>query len=296
MAGHTLRRGFTLIELLVVIAIIAVLMALLVPAVQKVREEANRMFCRNNLKQLGLALHQHHGEWGGFPAARQVTPRIHSWVPHILPYIELEAVHKRYDFTTNWNDPTTNDRLPNGVNQTEIKVLLCPSAPPSRRGARGRGMTDYAPTTQITRPNPFLRPIPRSDPTYIGVLGNDVRRQIPHVYDGTSNTTLLAEQAGLNQRWEMGLMVAPSGGTGAWANPGNQVVISGFNPAIPGPPGRCAVNCTNIDEIYAFHPAGANVLFTDGSVQLFRDKLDINIVVPLMTRARGEVVSLSDAF
>jgi prepilin-type N-terminal cleavage/methylation domain-containing protein len=294
--ARTLRRcGFTLIELLVVIAIITLLMALLLPAVQKVREAANRMQCGNNLKQLGIALHNHHNDWAGFPAARQTTPTIHSWVPYLLPYIELDNLHKQYDFKTDWNDAATNDRLPGGPNSTVIKMLVCPSAPSGRRGARQRGITDYAPTTQITRPNPFLQRVPPSDPSYIGVMGNNVRRPIAGVYDGTSNTTILAEQAGLNERWEMGQFIASSGGTGAWANPGNQVILSGFNPATRTIPGPCGVNCTNIDEIYAFHPAGAQILLTDGSVHLLKKQTDINIVVPLMTRNGGEQIA-TDAF
>ena len=296
MGKTFVRSGFTLIELLVVIAIIVLLMALILPAIQKVREAANRMQCASNIRQLGVALHHHHNDYNAFPAARQATPTIHSWVPFLLPYIELDYVYKQYNFLTNWDDPTTNDKLPDGVNQTVIKLMLCPSAPGRRRGARQRGITDYAPTTQITRPNPFLSPVPPSDSTYIGVLGNNRRRKIAEVHDGTSYTLILAEQAGLNQRWVMGSWIADTGGTGAWANPGNQIIISGFNPATMTLPGPYGVNCTNIDEIYAFHPAGANVLFTDGRVELIKRLTDINIVVPLMTRNNAEVVRMEDAF
>ncbi len=293
MASTATRRGFTLVELLVVIAIIGILMALLLPAVQKVREAANAMRCRGNLKQLGIALHAHHNDYSGLPAARQATPTLHSWVPYMLPYIELSNVYDRYDFKTHWNDPTTNDKLPDGVNQTEIKLLLCPTAPAGRRGARNRGMTDYAPTTQITRPNPYLSPIPPGDPTYIGVLGNNVRRMIAEIRDGTSSTIVLAEQAGLNQRWVAGQLISNTGGTGAWANPGNQIVVSGFIPGTMTAPGACAVNCTNIDEIYAFHSAGAHALYMDGGVRLLKARLDINILVPMITRRGGEVIDTS---
>src|SRR5438552_10376719 len=96
------QPGFTLVELLVVIAIIGVLVALLLPAVQAAREAARRMQCGNQIKQLGLALHNHHDSMGLFPAADDqfVGPAgatlTHSWVPRILPYIEQQALLERY--------------------------------------------------------------------------------------------------------------------------------------------------------------------------------------------------------
>src|SRR5579871_1612098 len=193
--------AFTLIELLVVIAIIGILIALLLPAVQKVREAANRMACQNNLKQVGLALHNYHDANGAFPAAKLTRPTTQSWVPYILPYLEQDNLFRQYRFDTNWDDPNTNDQDPGGPNQAQLKVLLCPSAPVGRVGARGRGVMDYAATNQITRPNPFLSMVPASDPNWVGVLGLNVSRRITDVTDGSSNTIMVAEDAGKNQFW-----------------------------------------------------------------------------------------------
>jgi prepilin-type N-terminal cleavage/methylation domain-containing protein/prepilin-type processing-associated H-X9-DG protein len=288
------RRAFTLIELLVVIAIIAVLIGLLLPAVQKVREAASRMKCQNNMKQLGLGLHSHHDAMGGFPAALQDGTGVPTfgWTQFVLPYIEQGNLYKRIDFTVNWDNTAVNDANPGGVNQVELALYLCPSAPSGRTGSRDRKILDYPAVTQITRPNPyFVGTLPKSDPTYVGILGHNVRRKLTEVLDGTSNTILLAESGGRNQTWQMGKLVSTSGTTGAWANPGTQIVVSGFDVPTATIPGACAVNCTNNNEIYGFHTAGANVLYGDGSVRLLKAGSSVNVVVPLTTRAGGEVVT-----
>jgi prepilin-type processing-associated H-X9-DG protein len=172
-----------------------------------------------------------------------------------------------------------------------IPVFLCPSAPDSitRLTTNKRQVIDYSPANQITRPNPFVAKMPPSDPTFIGILGHNVRRRITDVTDGSSNTILLAEDAGRNQKWVLGKRVTGST-TGAWANPSTEVVVSGYNPATNTSPGPCAVNCTNNNEVYGFHPAGANVVMGDGSVRFVRAGMDINVLIPLVTRAMGEVV------
>src|SRR5262249_40984782 len=142
------RRAFTLIELLVVIAIIAVLIGLLLPAVQKVREAANRMSCGNNLKQLGIACHNYQSTHGRLPPAylgpipnegnaTATTPCL-SVLCYLLPYIEQDNIYKQIDFArqANWWDTTTPGSqgfAPNAnfiAAQTKIKMLVCPSINP----------------------------------------------------------------------------------------------------------------------------------------------------------------------
>jgi prepilin-type N-terminal cleavage/methylation domain-containing protein/prepilin-type processing-associated H-X9-DG protein len=324
------RSAFTLIELLVVIAIIGILIALLLPAVQKIREAAARIQCQNNLKQLGLAMHNFHDAQGGFPPARwdvpnypgfaalkvAAPPRI-SWVPFIMPYIEQDNLQRTYHLDRAFQDPLNDGVAPYtganaGPNQNRIKILVCPSSPSNRTVANNRGFTDYGATSQIARPNPFVTAygapgrLPPADPTWDGILGLNVRRRVTEVGDGTSNTMMLAEDAGQNQWWIMGKFVGVQppnynigGEAGAWCNPGTHLNIAGINPANVGTtkpllPGDCAVNCANANEIYSFHTGGANVLFGDGSVHMLRAQTSINIVIPLLTRSGGEVLP-SDA-
>src|SRR5262249_33728720 len=116
--------GFTLIELLVVIAIIGVLIALLLPAVQKVREAANRIQCANNLKQIGRAFHQSYDSYGHFPPGNTDTPANHTWSVFLLPYLEQENLYKQYQWDKNWKH-VNNQKVVN----TRLKVMQCPSTP-----------------------------------------------------------------------------------------------------------------------------------------------------------------------
>jgi prepilin-type N-terminal cleavage/methylation domain-containing protein/prepilin-type processing-associated H-X9-DG protein len=313
--------GFTLIELLVVIAIIAVLIGLLLPAVQKVREAAARTQCMNNLKQIGLALHNFHDTYSGFPPCRVMNPApkfanfngakfTHTWAPFLFPYIEQGNLQNLYNFNVNFEDNLT---VTNGVTnyqviQKDVKLFLCPSAPSGRKetGNTGPGyaVTDYSPTVSVVL-SPYLT-IPLSpapaDGSMRGVLGQNVYRPISYVTDGTSNTMAFAEDAGRPQTWEYGQTVGPDfpptfdgkrPSIGGWSQPSQLLNISGTLP--PGAagtdwPGPCAVNCSNGINIYAFHPGGANILMTDGSVRFLSANTSLNMVVLLFVPNDGMVI------
>src|SRR5262245_27424950 len=319
--------AFTLVELLVVIAIIGVLVALLLPAVQAAREAARRMQCTNQLKQFGLALHNFHDVNKIFPAALDELPNSPgtatadtwkaSWVPHVLPFIEQQAIFQLYRFDRDWQDSTTNDAAGGPISKN-INGVLSPSPPRrSRRPpASNRGCIDYGATTEREYPNPFLNAyqasaVSQSDPNYIGVLGHNVllavnppsirpaNRRMAMITDGTSNTFLLAECAGRNTYWWMGKRQTDTVSAGPWANPPARVQIGGCDPSDTNYPinansiaGPRAVNCINKKEIYAFHPSGANVVMADGSVHMVAANLDLNTAYALLTRDRGESTSV----
>jgi prepilin-type N-terminal cleavage/methylation domain-containing protein len=303
MRIHARRAaGFTLIELLVVIAIIAILIGLLLPAVQKVREAAARVKCQNNLKQIGLGLHNFHDANNGFPASRStVTGGTASWVPFLLPYIEQTALYSQYNFKADYQNQAP------GVIQTKIPMFLCPSASQDRVGLNsssgavlGWGVLDYAPTVSIVRPGGFTVPLPTADATFLGVMGHDVRRRVTDIADGSSTTFLVVEDAGRDECWVMGAQVTPGTSCprsliGSWADSNHLLNIEGFDPSTRTVPGACAINCLNAEEIYSFHSQGANAVMGDGAVHFLSNSVNINVVLYLLTRRGGEVIP-SDAF
>jgi prepilin-type N-terminal cleavage/methylation domain-containing protein/prepilin-type processing-associated H-X9-DG protein len=186
------RPGFTLIELLVVIAIIAVLIGLLLPAVQKVREAANRTQCQNNLKQMGLGLHNYLGTNGTFPPAYSAMSLNSGpgWGTLLLPYIEQEALGRQvptgWPF---WGGPRAISTGPDG-GQTPLKIYRCPSDPaPVLNTDLGNFAVSNYRATCGTLASVFYT----VNQDMGGVMYQNSRVRIVEITDGTSNTTVIGE-------------------------------------------------------------------------------------------------------
>jgi prepilin-type N-terminal cleavage/methylation domain-containing protein/prepilin-type processing-associated H-X9-DG protein len=309
---RTRPHAFTLIELLVVIGIVAILIGLLLPAVQKVREAANRIKCQNNLKQIGLAMHHHHDDHNTFPPGT-VGPQAgvpgtsglasHGLGTHLLPYLAQQSLVPEYRWDVSWYH-ASNQRVVNA----QLPVWQCPSAeakrimdgslptiaPPAESPFNGTAACgDYAGIQKIDPALASLGLIDRAG-SYDGILQVNHTTCIAEISDGTSNTILVAECAGRPTLWRAGKPVP-----GLWLNGGpwaSRNLLFGRGSTQDGAAffGECAINCTNDREVYSFHPGGANVGFADGSVRFLRADVGIRVFAGLVTRAGGEVVSGND--
>jgi prepilin-type N-terminal cleavage/methylation domain-containing protein/prepilin-type processing-associated H-X9-DG protein len=301
MRGAHSRRAFTLIELLVVIAIIAILIGLLLPAVQKVREAAARTKCTNNLKQIALATHGYHDANQKFPYAtldKQPNETTSSWVTGfilILPYLEQDAVAKRWNpkLPRNSTDDSDGDGFTNAMlQQMLIPTYTCPSMTPPTGplgGTENRGYCSYL--FNSGSQNVTLHPYPPGgvEVAFDGVILPQ-KRDIPvnqpvrmtAIADGTSNTFLVGE----TDFKPRGVPSTSMGGVWAYGYIGF-AWGSTFHPFN---------NHRNTSTVFgAFrseHTGGANFALTDGSVRFVREGIDEFTYRSMSTRAGGEVVTL----
>jgi prepilin-type processing-associated H-X9-DG protein len=317
------RRAITLIEVLVVIGIIGVLIGLILPAVQMIRESAVRARCQNNLKQVGLAFQNYHSRNGHYQAstlggkpkqdgpAKARTVGANGWAVYLLSDLEQEALASQYKLKLNngqpggWRAPANREAV-----AQPIAVLECPGAEPNRvtlyRNGGPKGApedrhfpmanSDYAAINTIKTDLADLHLIdtPRS---FDGALPTNTKRKVTDIGDGSSNTLLVVEDAGRPQRWELGrslpMPVADTdeGDTGgAWARPLSDIrILRGTDyETATAKVGECAINCHNNHETYSFHRDGANCLFCDGSVRFLHRAIGIRVYAALSTANGGE--------
>ncbi len=298
-----IRSAFTLIELLVVIAIVAVLVSLLLPAVQKVRSAAARMSCQNNLKQIALAAHNYESARGALPPGTINPPDPLSGLSvHValLPYLEQDAIYRRASADC-LNYPVTYIAPPHAGLHTLVKTFQCPADDRQQyrhRTSKGDvvALTGYLGVSGLGS-DPYIL---KSGYRMSGVIYSGSRTRVTDITDGTANTLLFGErppspdyQCGwwyMFSALTIGETFLPVRGLRGYADGSASLPAYGACPPGPYPYTNGDINnICDANHFWSVHTGGANFAFCDGSVKFLTYSADA-ILPALATRAGGEVV------
>ncbi len=281
-----LRAGFTLIELLVVIAIIAVLIALLLPAVQQAREAARRAACKNNLCQVGLAIHNYEMAHNVLPPGsvnptgpvRSEPSGYHmSWAVQILPYIDQQNVFRVIDFTVGAYDPKNE-----AARKLSIPTYVCPSDFRSARDNHGLAAGSYAGVHHEDE-----APIDHGNH---GTFVLNLAVPIDSVTDGTSNTLFIGEKA--LQSDELGWM---SGTRATLRNVGSRINhnLAGLRNQFPlqtNPDSSAPITADFVGGFSSYHTGGGHFLIGDGAIRFISENIELSLLRRLANRSDGQPV------